>query len=414
VPRVGIVGAGIAGLALALELRRLGAEVTVVEARYPGAGNSTRNVGRVRRMQLTPELTRYSVRAHEKWRRLHRLIGGRNPLVFPATYAWLLYGDDEVERLAPLEQMWRDHEARARLVDAVQVSAALPVLEGGEPPVGAVLGDAAIVHHDAAVFGYLQACQDHGVAIRSGTAALGVLTEAGRVSALKLSDSSVPVDAVVNAAGGRAAEFARLCGLPAPNRPVRREVLVTEPSRPFVTAAVSFYKPSEGWFNQTLRGELVAGVVSPDEPDGMTEASSFRFLGRTARVLLEKAPRLAGLRVIRQWAGVYDMTPDRSPLLGEYAALPGFFAMSGWSGRGFALAPVSAEVLARNLVLDESDPILDLCHPDRFADESHEHAAGDYYSGYGLRTGAQRSEGEARDGEGFQRSRGLTDLEDCH
>ncbi len=391
-PRVGVVGAGIAGLSLALELRGLGAEVTVVEARYPGAGNSTRNVGRVRRMQLTPELTRYSVRAHEKWRRVHRLIGGRNPLFFPTTYAWLLYGDDEVERLAPLEQMWRDHEARARLVDAAQVSAALPVLKGGEPPVGAVLGHAAIVHHDAAVFGYLQACRDRGVEIRPDTAALGVGTAAGQVATLETSGGSIAVDAVVNAAGGGAGELARLCGLPVPNRPVRREVLVTEPSRPFMTPAVSFYKPSEGWFNQTLRGELVAGVVSPDEPDGMTESSSLKFLGRTARVLLEKAPRLAELRVIRQWAGVYDMTPDRLPLLGEYEALPGFFALSGWSGRGFALAPVSAEIMARKMVLGESDPILDLCRPDRFAGESHQYAAGDYYGAYGLPTVAQGSQ----------------------
>jgi sarcosine oxidase subunit beta len=382
------VGAGIAGLALALELRRLGAEVVVVEARFPGSGNSTRNVGRVRRMQLTPELTRYSVRAYEKWRAVHRLIGGRNPLVFPTTYAWVLYGNDEIERLAPLEPMWRAHDARARLVDARRALDVLPVLRGGEPPVGAVLGDAAIVHHDAAVFGYLQACRELGVEIRSGTAALGVEATAGGVGRLRTSGGELAVDAVVNAAGGRAGEFARACGLQAPNRPVRREVLVTVPSRPFMTPAVTFYKPQEGWFNQTLRGELVAGVVAPDEPDGMTEASSFRFLGRTARVLLEKAPRLAELRVIRQWAGVYDLTPDRAPLVGEYRALPGFFAMSGWSGRGFALAPVTAEVLARHIVHGAPDPILDLCRPERFGDgASDPTAAGDYYSAYGLAAG---------------------------
>src|SRR5919108_1443089 len=92
--RVAIVGAGIAGLALALELRRLGCPATVIEARYAGAGNSTRNVGRIRRMQLTRDLTEFSCRASDKWRTIRRLTGGRNPLLYPTRHAWAPYGED--------------------------------------------------------------------------------------------------------------------------------------------------------------------------------------------------------------------------------------------------------------------------------------------------------------------------------
>lgn len=385
-PRVAVVGAGIAGLAVALELRLLGAEVTVVEERYPGAGNSTRNVGRVRRMQLTADLTRFAVRAREKWDRLHRLVGDRNPLVYPTRYAWLLYDEGEVERLAGLEGLWATLDARARVVDAETAFRAVPVLRGGARLAGAVLGDAAIVHHDAAVYAYLLACRERGVEFRARVRAEGVELEGSRVAALATSGGRIPAHAVVNAAGGASAGFARACGLEPPNRPVRREVLVTEPSRPFVTPAVTFYRPQEGWFNQTLRGELVGGVVSPDEPEGMTEAASLRFLGRTARILLEKAPRLGELRVIRQWAGVYDLTPDRRPLVGEHASLPGLYALNGWSGRGLAFAPLAAELLAREVVCGERDPLLETFAPDRFAGRSREElaaAGGDYYSVYG-------------------------------
>src|ERR671939_458749 len=99
--RAAIVGAGIAGLALALELRRLGCRATVIEARYPGAGNSTRNVGRIRRMQLTRDLTEFSCHASEKWHMVCRLPGGRNPFLYPTRYAWALYGSEEREALAP-------------------------------------------------------------------------------------------------------------------------------------------------------------------------------------------------------------------------------------------------------------------------------------------------------------------------
>ena len=381
---IAVIGGGIAGLALALELRVRGCRVTVVERRYPGAGNSTRNVGRIRRMQLTPDLTAYACRASDKWRTVHRLTGGRNPLLYRTPYVWALYDEAERRALEPLEPMWREHGARARLVDAREVLRRVPVLAGGEPTVGGVVGDAAVVHHDAAVYAYYLAARERGVTFSIGRRAVEPLADGDRVEGVLLDDGSrIDADAVVNAAGGDSAEVALRFGVEPVNAPVRREVLVTEPSRPFVTPAVTFYRPQEGWFNQTLRGELVAGVVDPAEEPGMTEASTVRFLGRTARVLLDKAPRLAELRVVRQWAGVYDTTPDKRPLVGEHPERPGFWALNGWSGRGILLAPLSAELLARELSGEGRDPALDRFAPGRFEDAPAQttiHA--DYYSGY--------------------------------
>lgn len=376
---VAIVGAGIAGLALALELRGLGCPATVIEARYPGAGNSTRNVGRVRRMQLTRDLTEVSCRASDKWRTVRRLTGGRNPLLYPTRYAWALYGEDERAALEPMQAMWDECGARARLVDPDELLRAVPILDDGERVVGGVLGEAAIVHHDAAVYAYLQAARDAGVEFRLGVRATELDDGAVRTD----DGGRVTADVVVNAAGGRSGELARGWGVDAPNVPVRREVLVTQPRRPFMTPAVTFYRPQEGWFNQTLRGELVAGVVDPDEPVGFDESSSVRFLARTARVVLEKAPRLGGLHVVRQWAGVYDTTPDKRPLVGEYADRPGVYALNGWSGRGILLAPLAAELLARELAGLGRDPMLEPFTPSRFAGGAAETTIhSDYYSGY--------------------------------
>jgi sarcosine oxidase subunit beta len=379
-----IVGGGIAGLALAVELHRHGWESTVVESRYPGAGNSSRNVGRVRRMQLTADLTELSCRAADKWTRVDQITGGRNPLLYPTRYVWALYGDDERAVVEPLQPMWEANDARATVVDTAAVLRAVPVLAGGQRPVGGVIGEAAIVHHDAAVYAYYLFAREAGVRFLIGEEAVGIDTDGGRVRGVRLaSGRTVAGDAVVNAAGGRSGEFARACGLEVPNAPIRREVLVTEPSRPFMGPAVTFYRPQEGWFNQTLRGELVAGVVDVDEPVGMNEESSLRFLGRTARVLLEKAPRLGELHVIRQWAGVYDTTPDKRPLVGEHHDVPGLFALNGWSGRGILLAPFSAELLAREIAGHGRDALLESFDPDRFEGAGTQAGApGDYYSGY--------------------------------
>src|SRR5438093_10185986 len=169
---VAVVGAGIAGLALAVELRRLGCEATVVEQRYPGAGNSTRNVGRIRRMQLTPDLTEFSCRASDKWRTVHRLTGGRNPLLYRTRYVWVLYGDDERAALEPLQEMWDAYGARARLVDRDAILRAVPIIRGGEQPLGGVIGEAALVHHDGAVYAYYLAAAESGVRFRLGERAV--------------------------------------------------------------------------------------------------------------------------------------------------------------------------------------------------------------------------------------------------
>jgi len=280
--------------------------------------------------------------------------------------------------------MWLKYDARTRLVDRDAVLEAAPILRGGEVPVAGVVGDAAIVHHDAAVYGLLLQARDAAVQFAVGEPATALALDGDRVAGVQLAGGRiVPCDIVVNAAGGRAAEVASLLGVTIPNAPIRREVLVTEPRQPFMSAAVTFYRPQEGWFNQTLRGELVAGVVDADEPFAMNESSSLRFLGRTARVVLAKAPRLAELRVIRQWAGVYDTTPDKRPLVGEHTDRPGVWSLNGWSGRGMLLAPLSAELLAREITGEGRDRLLASFDANRFAGtDAAVFAADDYYSGY--------------------------------
>lgn len=382
---VAIVGGGISGLALAFELRRRSpaTSVVVLERRRAGSGGSSRNVGRIRAMQLTADLTAFAIAAQAKHARLADELGS-NTLFWRAGYAWVLYGDDEVERMAALLPMYRKMRMRVpELVPGRAVPRRLPVLRGGQPPAAALIGRDAIGHHDAVMAAYRRACLARGATLLEHVAVRTLLAEGDRVVGVGTDAGELRADVVVNAAGGWSRELAATVGLRPPNAPVRREVFVTEPAKPFMSAAITFYRPAEGWFNQTLRGELVAGVTDPDEPVAMTERSSFAFLRRTSEVLLRKAPRLGHLRVIRQWAGVYDMTPDRRPLVGPVSARPGLVQMNGYSGRGFALAPLIAELLAGWIVTGERPAELASFDPNRFeGSEQREVRAADYYSGY--------------------------------
>jgi sarcosine oxidase subunit beta len=220
----------------------------------------------------------------------------------------------------------------------------------------------------------------------AGTGVTGIVRGAGGVEAVDTDRGRIETRTVLNAAGGWSSSLNELAGVTAPNRPLRREVLVTAPLRRTIEAAVTFYRPTEGWFNQTLRGEIVMGVVDPDEPTGVEQRSSWAFLRRTAAMMVRKAPALADVSVIRQWAGMYDISPDHVPLVGPTAQLDGWWQANGWSGRGMLLGPYLTELLAEQFTTGHRPQRLDAFDPDRFgAAAVAEDESADYYARYAKR-----------------------------
>jgi len=383
-----IVGAGIAGLAFARELVGRGVrDIVIVDRGYPGGGATGRNVARIRAMQLTEELTHVARACQAKYDRMGQELGF-NVLFYRLGYAWVLYEPDEVARMRDIVEMHHRIGVASRLLSPDDALRHLPVLRGGEPVAGAVLNDDAIVHHDAVVWAHLEhlAARSPAVRIVTDTAVTGVERGDAGVEALRTSRGRIETRAVLNGAGGWTGTLNAMAGVRAPNRSHRREVLVTAPLRRSIEAAVTFYRPNEGWFNQTLRGEVVMGVVDPAEPAGVDQRSSWDFLRRTAALMVRKAPALADVMVIRQWAGMYDITPDHQPLVGPTTQLDGWWQANGWSGRGMLLAPYLAELLAERFTTGVTPPRLAAFDPDRFpAGEPTADDPADYYARYASR-----------------------------
>jgi sarcosine oxidase subunit beta len=381
-----IVGAGIGGLAIARELLAQGMkDIVIVERGYPGSGATGRNVARIRAMQLTEELTQVARACQDKYDRMGDDLEF-NVLFYRLGYAWVLYDADEVERMHEIVAMHHRIGVLSALLSPDDTLRRLPVLRGGDPVAGSVLNDDAIVHHDAVVWAHLEHLAGRPVQLLPGTTVEGITVGDGGVVAVETDRGRIATRVVVNAAGGWSAELNTLAGVIAPNRPHRREVLVTAPLRRSIDAAITFYRPMEGWFNQTLRGEVVMGVVDPDEPEGVEQASTAAFLRRTASLITRKAPALADVTIIRQWAGMYDMTPDHLPLVGPTRQLDGWWQANGWSGRGMLLAPYLAELLATRLSTGATPARLAMFDPDRFDPAAV--ATGpeqDYYARYATR-----------------------------
>jgi sarcosine oxidase subunit beta len=123
------------------------------------------------------------------------------------------------------------------------------------------------------------------------------------------------------------------------------------------------------YVSQSLRGELVGGISLPAEDDGgqVRLGSRLAFTTTMARALVALMPRLGHVKVVRQWAGPYDLSPDGDPIVGELPDVPGFHVVCGFRGHGFMMAPVVARHFAAALGGGAPHEFLTAWSPARFA-----------------------------------------------
>jgi sarcosine oxidase subunit beta len=217
------------------------------------------------------------------------------------------------------------------------------------------------------VWGYAQAARKLGVEVADWHEVVGFDVTGARIDGVRVRRSGPPGSArpatetttirthrVVNAAGAWSPEVARMLGVELPNRPHRHEICSTEPLKPWLKPLVADL--SDGlYFSQSTRGEIVGGIGNEYVAPGLDQESSHAFLGRYASALLRACPGLGGVKVLRQWAGCYDLTPDANPIVGPVDEVEHFYQASGFMGHGFMMAPIVGKRLAE--LIDGEPPI---------------------------------------------------------
>ena len=360
-----IVGGGIMGLSLAYQLARRGiTDVVVLERGYLNAGASGRNGGGVRTQWTTPTMIRLARRSLTLCRRFAIELGV-NVWMRRGGYLFLAPGPEHVrwlERTIPV------HEAnglRTRLVTRDEACQLVPQLDPGQFLAASWNPDDAVVFPWPFLWGYAARAEALGVRVATFTGVTGFERQGARLTAVVTDRGRIACQTVVNATGAWSKQVAALAGVALPNRPTRHEILVTEAMKPWLGPLVSVLGNGL-YFSQSQRGELVGGMGDPDEPEGIELGTSLRFLARFARAITACAPATGHLRVVRQWAGCYDVTPDNNPILGA-AGFDNFLQMSGFVGHGFMMAPAVGELMADWMAGGPPDEIFTRFTVDRFA-----------------------------------------------
>jgi len=217
------------------------------------------------------------------------------------------------------------------------------------------------------VWGFAQGAEKHGATVLPFTRVTGFHTRGSTIEGVAVEPApgaprshwkparTIRTHTVVNAAGAWSPVIARMLGVELPNKPHRHEICSTEPLKPWLKPLVA---DLEGglYFSQSTRGEIVGGIGQQRVAPGINHDSSHAFLGLYASSLVRACPILAKVKVLRQWSGCYDLTPDANPIVGPVDEIEGFYQASGFMGHGFMMAPIVGKLLAEAIAHGKPEP----------------------------------------------------------
>jgi sarcosine oxidase subunit beta len=370
-----VIGAGIMGLAIAYNLARLGVTDTlVVDRSYLCGGASGRNGGGVRAQWSTEA----NIRLMQESIRMCREFASEmkiNVWFRQGGYLFLARTEEKRRALEASVKLQNDLGLPTRLLTAKEAQKIVPELDPSGVVAASYNPDDGVVFPWPFVWGFAQAARKLGVEIATFTDVVGFETKGARIEGVVLRSIDprsasretfvVRTNKVVNAAGAWSPEIARMLGVELPNKPHRHEICSSEPLKPWLKPLVADL--TDGlYFSQSTRGEIVGGVGQERVPEGHNQESSFAFLGRYARSLVRTCPVLGQVKVLRQWAGLYDVTPDHNPIVGAIDEIEHFYQASGFVGHGFMMAPVVGKLIAQNIVEQTPLPMFERWNLRRF------------------------------------------------
>ncbi len=383
-PRVVVIGAGIMGLATAYNLAKRGVrDVVVVDRGYLCGGASGRNGGGVRAQFSTEtniRLMRESIELCRDFATEMKI----NVWFRQGGYLFLTRTAERAKTLEDNVALQNRCGLPTRMLDPSELQRIVPEISSEGVRAASFNPGDGVVFPWPFVWGYAKAAAAMGVTIRPFTEVVGFEVKGDRIAGVTLrptklspldaSDAVLPAgeayveacDEVVLCAGAWSPEVAKLVGLSLPNKPHRHEICSTEPLKPWLGPLVADL--TDGlYFSQSMRGEIVGGVAVEPVPEGINQQSSRRFLTKYAKALVRAVPTMAGVRVLRQWAGCYDLTPDGSPIVGRVDEVANLTLACGFMGHGFMMAPVMGGLLAEHVATGETSELFARWSLGRFA-----------------------------------------------
>ncbi len=365
-----IIGGGSHGLATAYYLAKNHGitDICLLEKSYIGSGASGRNTTILRSNYKTPEGARFydaSVKLYEnlsKDLQFNLMFSQQGHLTLGHTdlAMFVMHERAEVNRLVGINTSVVDADEVQRMVPAMQVTddAEYPIMGALYHPPGG------IIRHDAVVWGYARGADRAGVEIHPNSEVTAIHKDGDRVTGVTVNGhQKVNAGQVLSATAGWSSILAEMAGMQLPITTHILQAFVTEPLKPILDKVI-VSSQMHIYMSQTDRGEFLIG--SEIEPwTTYQQNGTLNFLQESTRHALELFPQLERAQMLRSWAGLCDVSPDYSPILGK-TEVDGFHVSTGWGTYGFKAAPIVGVTLAEMIATGKTPELIEPFKLERF------------------------------------------------
>ena len=364
-----IVGGGGHGLACAHYLSKYHGvrNVAVLEKGWLAGGNTARNTTTIRSNYITPQ----GIAFYKEGVALYEAMSEEldfNVMFSQRGQLTLAHTEATLRGFHLRAEMGRHMGIRIEVVDQKGVRALCPHLNMDYGGALEVLGglwhaDGGTARHDAVAWGYAAQASRRGVEIHQRTGVTGFEVAGGRIQAVQTDRGRVAAGQVMIACGGMNYAVAMMAGVELPIRCYPLQAMVTQPVKPWLDTLVSSVS-LHTYLVQSSRGEIVIGGGS-DPYQLYSTRSTLDMKEHLAQGAVHLFPFLANVPLLRQWAGITDMTPDYSPIMGA-SPLANLWLDCGWGTWGFKATPVAGKRMAECIATGRVPEVLEPFALERF------------------------------------------------
>ncbi len=340
-----VIGGGIIGTGTGYYLSKKGLKVYLFEKEYLTAGSTGRCIGGIRQQFSTELSIKVAMESMEKFKTLNKELG-QDVEFHQGGYLFLAHEKEREATYKKLISLQRKMGLDVDYINVAEIERLVPGIDTDNLLGGAYCPSDAQANPFLIVDGYAKGIRKNGK-VFTYTEVAGIGSEGGRVKYVRTRDNEMfyaPI--VINAAGPFLKYVAKLVDIDIPVEPERHEAMITEPMERFFDMMIVDYRPDGCYFNQKFGKGSIIGCYTPiPNVPGLDQGTSFEFAKEMGRRLARLIPKLHTIKIIRQWSGSYEMTPDGNPIL-DKADIEGFWIVGGMCGHGFMLGPEIAWLAA--------------------------------------------------------------------
>lgn len=365
-----IIGGGGHGLATAYYLAKKHgiSNVAVLEKGWLGGGNTGRNTAVVRSNYFYPESTRFFDHSLKLYEGLSQQLN-YNTMLSQGGMLTLAHSRHDLEMLERWSNSMQLQGVDAEMLTPEQIKAHNPAIDispQARYPIrgGFIQQRGGVARHDAVAWGYARQADALGVDIIQGCAVNDILIDKKRVKGVQTTGGMIRADKVAFAVAGHTSVLGEMAGLRLPIISQPLQAMVSEPVKPVLNGA-TISPILHTYVSQSDRGEILIGGGADRYPS-YGQRGNLPIVEDNLAATLALFPALSRLKLMRQWAGIVDISPDTSPLMG-LTPVTGLYISGGWGTGGFKAIPAGGDTMAYTIAHNKPHPLIEPFGLSRFA-----------------------------------------------